>query len=130
MALDELPHYNWIVYMHWLSGLSHSWLIRDAILGLIIFVPVLYLGRDRWALTCLTAVAAMYPDLEKVAYQDFGLPERYVLFRAHSLQLSHHDYGLPHPLLIAFELAVMSACLLACWKLAQARSCHSSVPAA
>jgi hypothetical protein len=111
LLLDALPHYNWIVYLHWLSDLPYHWLVRDALFGLVIVIPILYWGRDRWFLIWLTLFAAMYPDFEKVAYIDFGLPRQLVIFRGHSLQLSGNDWGLPHPWLIALEVSLIFVCL-------------------
>ena len=129
LFLDALPHYNWIVYLHWLSGLPYHWLIRDALFGLSVTLPILYWGRDRWQLVCLTLFAAMYPDFEKVAHVDFALPERWVIFREHSLKLSTNDWGLPHALLIVFELCLIVLMLIAAYSLAKRRahpSCRSS----
>jgi hypothetical protein len=108
LALDEIPHYNWIVYLTWFHSLPFHWLIREAVFALPVVLIALYCGRDRWVLTCFALLGSMYPDLEKVAFVDFHIPKSLVIFRAHSLQLSGHTAGLPQWLLITLELSVLA----------------------
>lgn len=113
LALDAIPHYNWIVYLNWFHGLPFHWLIRDAVLSIPVVIIALYCGRDYLILVCLALFGSMYPDFEKVAYGDFHIPESLVIFRSHSLQLSANTGGLSHWLLITIEITVLALLLTA-----------------
>jgi len=119
--LDALPHYNWVVYMKWLNGLPYHWLIRNALFGLVVLVPLLYWGRDRWWLVGVTVVAAMYPDVEKVAYIDLGLPQQLVIFHRHSTVLSGNHGGLPHAWLIALEMSLLAGMMITAYLVSKSR---------
>lgn len=113
LALDAVPHYNWIVYLNWFHELPFHWLIRDALFALPMIGIGWYAGRDYWLILALGLFGGMYPDFEKVAYVDFHMPEQLILFRSHSLQLSGHTGDLPHGYLIAIELVLLTVCVAA-----------------
>ena len=119
LALDAVPHYNWIVYLSWFRGLPFHWLIREAVFALPVVAVAVWLGRDRWGLTGLALCGSLYPDFEKVAYVDFHIPRQLVIFRAHSLQLSSHTCGWPRPALVGLEVAMLAALLVVAFWLAR-----------
>lgn len=121
LALDAVPHYNWIVYLNWFQGIPFHWLIREALCALPVAVFGLWLGRDRIVMTGLALVGSMYPDFEKVAYVDFHIPRQLVIFRAHSLELSGHTAGLPRPALVTIEMTLLVGMLAAALWLARRR---------
>ena len=81
-------------------------------LGIIVALPLIYFARDHWGYTVLGMIGAMYPDIEKVAYIDFGMPGRLVLFRWHSMALSDRDGGLPSGRLILIECALIAGLII------------------
>lgn len=116
LALDALPHYNWIVYLSWFHGVPFHWLIREAVCALPVAIIAMWLGRDRWVVAGLVLVGSMYPDFEKVAYVDFHIARPLVMFPSHSLQLSGHTCGWPRPALVGLEVGVLVALLaVAVW---------------
>src|SRR5258708_6280529 len=94
LFLDSLPHNNWIVYLNWFPGVPFHWLLCEALCALPVVIVGAYAGRDHPAILLLGVLGGMYPDFEKVAYVDFHLPRRLVMFPAHSLQLSSHHCDL------------------------------------
>ena len=119
LALDRLPHYNWIVYLGWFRGLPYHWLVREALFALPVLAIGLYTARNHWGLLAAAVFFGLYPDLEKVAAVDFQAPRQLVLFKTHSLQLSTYDGGASHAALIALELAVIAGLLAATLLLAR-----------
>ncbi len=116
LVLDVMPHYNWIVYLHGYENLPHHWLFCEAIVALIVFIPAIYFTRRIWPIALIGAFGALYPDIEKVASCDFNMPERFVIFRHHSLHLSSNDYGIRHDALITGELALIGIFFFAAWR--------------
>ena len=113
LLLDSLPHYNWIVDLHWFRGVPVSWLVREALFTVPILVVAWYAGRDHPVVLGLGLIGSLYPDMEKVAYVDLHVPEEWIVFRTHSLKLSSLDGGVPHRLLIAWEASLVGVLLLA-----------------
>lgn len=121
LLLDLVPHYAWIVYLPSFEGLPFHWLIREAVLGLAVALPLVYCLRARWGCVVLGMAGAVYPDLEKVAYVDAGLPDWAVLFRWHSMALSNRTGSLPSWALILLECVLILAMTLCATKMAQQR---------
>jgi len=106
LALDALPHYDWIVYLNWFPGLSGDPFLCEALCTVPMSAVGWYAGREHPVILGLGMFSAMYPDFEKVAYLVFYMPQQLVIFRAHSLRLSIPHYYWPRPALIALELAI------------------------
>lgn len=121
LALDAVPHYNWIVYLDWFQGVPFHWLIRQAVFSVPILALAVWLGRGHWWLTGLALVGCIYPDLEKVLYVDFHIPQWLVLFRGHSLSLSGYTGGWPRPVLVGVELLIMAGMVAGAILLARSR---------
>lgn len=119
LAFDLLPHFAWIVYLPGFENLPFHWLIREGLATLIVAVPCLFFARANWPYVVLGMLGAIYPDVEKVAAVDFCIPDRFIMFRGHSLQLSSHDGGISHGLLILGELGLIMAMMA--WTYAVAR---------
>lgn len=107
LALDLLPHFAWIVYLPGFEKLPFHWLIREGLLAVVVAVPCLFFIRANWPYAVLGMLGAIYPDVEKVAAVDFRITDRLIMLKDHSLQLSSHDGGLSHGLLIGGELALI-----------------------
>ena len=121
LLLDEIPHYNWIVYLHGFERFHHHWLIREFVATIPVAIVGLCFARRIWPWCLLAAFGAMYPDIEKVAAFDFGMPKDLVLFRQHSIHLSTKDYGWPHWLLIAIESCLIFLFVWRTWRVSKRR---------
>ena len=117
LLLDLLPHYAWIVYLHWFEPWPFSWLIREAVFGLAVAVPAFMLAGRTWPYVALGMLGGVYPDVEKAVFFTFQAPAPFALFPWHSLYLSNRTAGLPHAVLIGFECLFIAACLFTMWKL-------------
>jgi hypothetical protein len=106
LLLDAIPHYNWIVYVDWLHRVPFAWLLREAIFSLPVILLAVYCGRDHPVINFFGLFGGMYPDLEKVAYLDFHLPQRFVLFPWHSLRCTPFDGRHAQSTYIAQEMAI------------------------
>ena len=120
LCLDHMPHYAWIVYLPGFEKLPFHWLMKEGLATLIVATPCMFIARKNWPYAILGVVGAIYPDMEKVAAIDFHAPERFIIFKSHSLQLSSHDGGISHGLLIATELGLIAGMML--WIYASARA--------
>lgn len=80
-------------------------------------LPAIYFTRRIWPYAIAGVIGGLYPDIEKVASVDFHLPERFVIFRWHSMQLSAHHAGLPRSVLITAEVVLITVLLLGTWRL-------------
>lgn len=125
LLLDLFPHYAWIVYLPGFEDLPFHWLIHEGVLGLLVSLPLLYFTRARWGSVTLGMVGAVYPDVEKVACVDLGMPSWMALFRWHSLTLSDRDGGLPLYVLIVAELALIAGLMLGTLAATQKRRASS-----
>jgi hypothetical protein len=115
LCLDELPHYNSILFVNVFTGYEHSWLIREVVSAIPVIAAGLYFARRNPGVALLGMFSAMYPDIEKLAALEWGLPESLAIFREHSLALSHNDYGMAHAPLIAGELILLAMFLSQSW---------------
>lgn len=114
-VLDLTPHYAWIANIEWFPPFPYRWLVNEAILGAVVAIPALLLASGaRWPVA-IGMLGGLYPDWEKVLSLDFHIPDRYVLFAWHSSHLSHRTGGLPKPVLVEFECALVLACLAVMW---------------
>jgi hypothetical protein len=111
LGLDLLPHFAWIVYLPGFENVPFHWLIKEGLLAAAAAIPCLLLARAHWPYALLGMLGAILPDAEKVAAVDFQVPQRWILFKRHSLQLSGNDGGLPHAVLVGFEIALIGALL-------------------
>jgi len=91
------------------------WLIREAIFGLAVALPALYLAGRAWPFVALGMLGAIYPDVEKVLSVDFHIPDQFILFAWHSTELSSRTGGLPRPLLIGSECVLIAAFFIIMW---------------
>jgi hypothetical protein len=119
LVLDRLPHYAWIVYLNWFEPLPFHWLIREALFGVAVALPALYLAGRAWPFVVLGMFGGMYPDVEKVLSVDFHIPRHFILFPWHSTELSSRTGGLPKPLLIGFECILIAIFFLVMWLVRQ-----------
>jgi len=62
-------------------------------------------------------LGGIYPDVEKVLSVDFHVPDRFILFAWHSTYLSSRTAGLQKPLLVGIECLLITAFLLAMWRM-------------
>ena len=109
LAFDLLPHFAWIVYLPGFEDLPFHWLIREGLASMIVAMPCLFFARAYWPYVVLGMLGAIYPDVEKVAAVDFRIPDRFIMLKGHSLQLSSHDGGISPGLLILGELGLIMA---------------------
>lgn len=121
LALDFLPHFAWIVYLPGFEKFPFHWLIREGLLAMVAAVPCLFFVRADWPYAVLGMLGAIYPDVEKVAAVDFRIPDHFIIFKGHSLQLSSHDGGLSHGLLIVGELAMIAVMMVWTYTLSRSR---------
>ena len=115
LFLYLLPHYAWIVYLDWFKPLPFFWLIQEAAFGLMIAVPAFIFAGRTWPYMAFGMLGGIYPDVEKVLFFGFHLPDRYIFFDWHSKYLSSRTAGLPHLVLIGLECALIGALLFAMW---------------
>ena len=112
IIMDFLPHYNWVAHGSLFLEVPHGWYYREVTALFPVVLALLVLGRSSRPLVLVGIIAGLYPDLEKLAYLTFGLPNQFVLFKWHSRMLSSHDLGLPHVLLSGFDIAILAACIV------------------
>jgi hypothetical protein len=117
LLLDLLPHFDWIVYLDWFKPFPYDWLVREAGLGLVIAVPAFIFSGRAWPYVAFGMLGGIYPDVEKLLAFGFHLPDRYIFFARHSTHLSNRTAGLPHPVLIGFECALIGVSLFAMWRM-------------
>lgn len=120
LLVDLLPHYNWIVYLPWATGLPFHWLIREAVFSLAVAIPAFILARGLRPYVAIGMLGAIYPDVEKVLSFDFHVPDRFILFDWHSTRFSNRTAGLPNAILIGIECLLIAASLLAMWRMRRA----------
>lgn len=121
LALDFLPHFAWIVYLPGFENLPFHWLIKEGLLAAVMAIPCLFFARANWPYAILGMLGAIYPDVEKVAAVDLHIPQSWIIFKGHSLQLSSNDGGLPHGILIAVELGLIALMMLWTYALSRRR---------
>ena len=121
LLLDLVPHYAWVVYLPGIENFPFHWLIKEAALGLLVAVPLVYITRERWGCIVLGMIGAIYPDIEKVLYLDFGIPDTLVLFGWHSTSLSSLSGTFSTDALIVIELALVVGLLIATSRLVHNR---------
>jgi len=119
LALDALPHFAWVIYLPVLESLPFHWLIREGLLATVVAIPLFYVTRAIWPYAVLAMCGALYPDAEKVAAADLNVSPHWIIFKQHSIQLSSNDGGLPHCILIATEIAITAAFIIATMLLAR-----------
>jgi hypothetical protein len=118
LLLDAVPHYDWLFYVTIFKPLPYYWLLPQVIMALPVILLALTLTRDRPVIVVASLAGAVYPDVEKLAYLDFGLPKALVLFPHHSCSLSQWTpWELAHKdFLIILEMAVMTVCLVGVYR--------------
>ncbi len=111
---DAVPHYDWLFYVRLFHPLPYWWLIPQAIGSLLVLLIVFHVARDHRIITIVAIIGGIYPDLEKLAYLDFHLPQSLVIFRKHSCYLSQWTpWELEHKtFLIVFEVFLLIALLV------------------
>lgn len=109
LLLDAMPYYDWLFRVEIFKPLPQWWLFPPILTTLPVIVIVLYLNSDARIVAELSMLGGMYPDIEKLAYFDAGLPRFLVLFPFHSCRLSKSEWEFAHK----HELIVMEICLFA-----------------
>ena len=115
VLLDLVPHYNWVANGSLFLGVRDGWYYRETVALLPVAVILLVLGRRNLLAASVGMIAALYPDLEKVAYLAFGIPDRFVLFGWHSRVLSSNQSGFPRWLLSMLDMLILTGCTVALW---------------
>ncbi|MCG3149036.1 MAG: hypothetical protein PCFJNLEI_02488 [Verrucomicrobiae bacterium] len=93
LALDAVPHNNWTLAQNWFPGVAYAWLANAAVVATPFLIFGLVIERRHWVILLLGVLGGLYPDIEKLGYIDFNLPQAFVLFPSHSLKVSSHDGG-------------------------------------
>ena len=109
LLLDALPYYDWLFYIELFKPLPYGWAIPTTLTTLPVILVTLHLNKDARVVAELSMFGGMYPDIEKLAYFDAGLPRFLVLFPFHSCRLSKSAWDFAHKQ----ELIVMEICLFA-----------------
>jgi len=117
VLMDLIPHYNWVANGSLFLGVHNGWYYREAVALLPVATILLALGRRHLLAMSVGMVAALYPDLEKVAYLAFNIPDRFVVFGWHSHALSSNNVGVPCWLLSILDMLALAGCTGAVWYL-------------
>jgi nitrogen fixation-related uncharacterized protein len=88
LFLDAIPHYDWLFYVKIFSPLPFWWLIPQFLTTIPVLMITFYVTRDHWGIALVSVLGGVYPDIEKLMYLDFHLPQYLVVFRKHSCYLS------------------------------------------
>ena len=115
LLLDLLPHRAWIVDLGWFRPMPYHWLVREALFGVAVAIPAILIAGRLWPNAVLGMFAGMYPDIEKVLFLDFHIPEWLVIFKWHSTELSNRTAGLPCAALVTIEVVLIVVFLAAMW---------------
>jgi hypothetical protein len=113
-----MPHYDWLFYVKIFSPLPFWWLLPQILVSFPALLITFYYARDSWIIAVVSVLGGIYPDIEKLAYVDFHLPQYFVLFRNHSCALSQWTpWELEHKtFLIVFEVCLFLVLLVGiCW---------------
>jgi len=118
LALDRLPHFGFLPHVLVWSSIPHAWLVRPVVGGMLALAFVMHEARTRPWLPAAASLGAIYPDVEKIAHTELGVP--WVLFRAHAEVTATYTGGYPPKVLAAFEIAAAIAMAVAYARLARA----------
>lgn len=113
LLLDLIPHYAWIVDRDWFISAASHWVIRATILSLLVGLPAIWITGRAWPCAVAGILGAMYPDIEKVAYFNFGATDPLILFDWHSKHLTSNPPGVPAWVLMGAEWILVVAILAA-----------------
>lgn len=105
-VLDAVPHYTFINYVsHVLmtpgAFRSGVMLIEWSIFTIPVILLCVYLTHDHRRLLFLSIAGGIYPDIEKVAYLKWHLPQWCILFPGHSCSYSSHGWTSQHAFLLS-----------------------------
>ncbi len=122
LLLDAFPYYDYLFRIKMFKPLPYGWTIPTALITVPVIIAAIYLNKDARIIVELSIFGGMYPDMEKLAYFDAGLPRSFVLFPYHSCQLSGSDWEFSHKhVLIAMETFLFALMIYAMVWLARER---------
>jgi hypothetical protein len=122
VLMDLMPHFNWVAHGSLFHDVRHGWYYREAVALIPAAALLLILGRRNLLLVSIGIVAGLYPDIEKLAYLAFHVPDALVFFDWHSRAVSSHDAGLAHWSLSLFDMCLFGACVAGVWRTSARRS--------
>jgi len=126
LALDAVPHFGFLPHLFVWTWMPHAWLVRPLVGGLITFLALVLKGGSNWPLVVAACVGAVYPDVEKIAHSELGVP--FVLFRGHAEVVTTYTAGLPPKLLAASEIALAALFAALYARLATRREAGARTP--
>ncbi len=110
--IDSLPHIDFL-YQIKITFLNKWWL-KQGVFALAYLAILAFSQSKRFILVKLSAIlGGIYPAMEKLLYFENILPERWVVFKSHSLHLSQQPGYYLCLVYIVFEISVAAGALAA-----------------